>query len=130
MSKKMKIAIIINDDARWIKLKVKFTSAGYEMYRDYDSYPSIFDDKKQLINFDNYETLLIHKTEANADYRGQFNAYLRAFKGSIVLFSGDIENYIEKPYFSIVDNYFKKNLVSFLKNYKKNGKPNLYDFIK
>ena len=84
------------------------------MYKDYDSYPSIFDDKDQLVNFDNYETLLIHKTDANADFSGQFNAYLKKIKGSIVFFSGDIENSVRSPYRSVdYDEFFKKNLVQF-----------------
>ena len=131
MSKKIKIAVVFSDDDRWAELKTKFTDAGYEMYKDYDSYPSIFDDKDQLVNFDNYETLLIHKTDANADFSGQFNAYLKKFKGSIVFFSGDIEDNAESPYLSVdYGKYFKKNLVPFLKNYKKYSKPNLHDFIK
>jgi len=132
MTNKIKIAIILSDDDRWEKIEQIFTEAGYEMYKDYDSYPSIFDeDNETLINLDNYETLLIHKTDADADDTGKFHDYISNFKGSIVIFSGGIiTSEIKDKFISInYDEYFKKNLISFLKDYKTKQKPNLYFFL-
>ena len=119
----MKMAIVISDDKRWEEIETELTNANYKKNIDYNSFPSILDEKDKMIDFSEYNVLLLHESDINNN--GEFLKDIKSFEGLIVKFSGGYDGITQKTATNILEinyTYFVKGIGFFLNNYFANKK--------
>ena len=126
----MKVAVIISDDERWDEIERIFTSAGCVMNKDFESFSEVLDENENIIDITQYETIMVHKTDADIDDTGKFEKALNDFQGNVILFSGGIiYPEIRDRFISLNYSAYIENLESYLKNYTTENGLNLYYFL-